>query len=211
MRVLFACLAALAVPAAAHADPVELTGRFLIERDAIAALPGAPAATDAVPGGQILGTWVVDAGSMTHHALTGGPADPVPYASGFTVSADGQALYGEVMSHSRVTGQDAPADGTTGDRVVVDAFAPGAQNGDTDALRLVLTGPADWFETTAPGAIPDLSRATVTFEGRMLRGGQVVQDRAGRALDPVTLRRITPAVRAARPDDTGAGQAVFGA
>jgi hypothetical protein len=210
MRVLFACLAALAVPAAAHADPVELTGRFLIERDAIAALPGAPAATDAVPGGQILGTWVVDAGSMTHHALTGGPADPVPYASGFTVSADGQALYGEVMSHSRVTGQDAPAGGATGDRVLVDAFAPGAAAGDLDAMRLVLTGPADWFETTAPGVMPDLSRATVTFEGRMLRGGQVVQERSGRAVDTVTLRRIATALRAAGPGTSEPDATLFG-
>jgi hypothetical protein len=200
-----------AIPVAVQAEPVELSGRFLIERDAVAALPGAPSAADAVPGGTIAGTWVVDARDLTREALTGGIApEPVPFASGFTVSSGGQALYGEVMSHSRVTGQDAPADGTAGDRVVVDAFAPGAA-GDLDAMQLVLTGPADWFETTPPGALPDLSRATVAFEGRMLRGGQVVQERSGRAMDPISLRRIAPDLGIAAPGLLAAPDQMIGA
>ena len=214
MRVLFpVVVAALAValPVTALADPVELSGQFLIERDVVAALPGAPSPDDAVPGGTVAGTWVVDARDLSREALTGGgTGTPLPFASAFTVSSGGRALYGEVMSHSRVTGQDAPADGATGDRVVIDAFTPGAAAGDLDAMRLVLTGPADWFETTAPGALPDLSRATVAFEGRMLRGGQLVQERSGQALHPVALRRIGPEVSIAAPDESETGNTLFG-
>jgi hypothetical protein len=202
----------MVIPVAAVADPVELSGRFLIESDAVAALPGAPSAADAVPGGVIDGTWVVESHDLSNEALTRGVAPaPTLLASGFTVSSGGRALYGEVMSHSRVEGQDAQADGAAGDRVVIDAFVPGTAPGDLDAMRLILTGPPDWFETTAPGALPDLSRATVTFEGRMLRGGQVVQERSGRALDPVTLRRITPGTRTAHHGDSGSNDTLFGA
>lgn len=214
MRVLVSLsllLLPVVLPTSVLGEPVELSGHFLIERDAVAALPGAPAPTDAVPGGVVSGTWVVDARDLTREALTGGVAPaPVPLASGFTVSSGGRALYGEVMSHSRVTGHDAPAGGAAGDRVVVDAYAPGATAGDIDTMRLILAGPADWFETTAPGALPDLSRATVTFEGRMLRGGQVVQERSGKAMDAVTLRRITPAIRTTDPGRPDPDDTLFG-
>jgi hypothetical protein len=194
MRVLFAAVLCL-LPVSAVADPVELTGRFLIERDAIAALPGAPDPSDAVPGGILDGTWVVDLKALSREALMSGDhAGVVPFASAFTVSVLGRALFGEVFSHSRVTGQDAPAGGATGDRIVVEAFAEGIAHGAWDSLRLILTGPADWFETTAPGAVPDLGRATITFEGESLRGEALVQERAGTALGPLKLRRIGPAM-----------------
>ncbi|MCU0908787.1 MAG: hypothetical protein MUF73_15430 [Rhodobacteraceae bacterium] len=203
MRRLFSLVAlglSLGHPAVVGAGPVELSGQFLIERDAVAALPGAPPVTDAVPGGTMTGAWVVDAGDLSVEALTGGlTPDAAPLASGFTVSSGGQDLYGEVMSHSRVTGRDAPAQGSAGDRVEIDALVPGTTPGDLDTMRLVLTGPADWFETTAPGTMPDLSRATATFEGQVLRGGQVVHERTGRALDRVTLRPIAATPSATEP------------
>jgi len=214
MRVLFPAVVAavvVALPVAALADPVELTGQFLIERDVVAALPGAPSPADAVPGGIVFGTWVVDGRELSREVLEGGGGGaPHPFASGFTVSIGGQALYGEVMSHSRVIGQNAPANGASGDRLVIDAFSTGATTGDLDAMRLVLTGPADWFETTAPGALPDLSRATVTFEGRMVRGGQIVQERSGQALHPVVLRLVGPDLSIAAPDASETDSTLFG-
>lgn len=194
MRVLFAAVLCL-LPVSAVADPVELTGRFLIERDVIAVLPGAPDPSDAAPGGIMHGTWVIDPRAMSREALMSG-AHPavVPFASAFTVSVLGRALFGEVFSHSRVTGQDAPAAGASGDRIVIEAFADGKVAGASDSLRLILTGPADWFETTAPGTIPDFGRATITFEGESLRGEAVVQERAGTALGPLKLQRAGPAM-----------------
>ncbi len=194
MRVLLvACLCLLTVPAAA--DPLELSGRFLIERDSIQMHPGAPDPADAAVGGILDGTWVVDRRTLTRDALVSGEASPTaPFASGFTVSRAGRALYGEVLELSRVRGHDAPRSGTAGDRIVIEAFTEGPTSDTRDSVRLVLTGPADWFETTQPGAIPDLGRATVAFEGQSLRGAALVQDRAGRAIGPIQLRRIGPAV-----------------
>jgi hypothetical protein len=193
MRVLSAAVLFL-LPVTAAADPLELTGRFLIERDAIAALPGAPDLSDIATGGILDGTWVVDRRALSREALmTGQEVAVAPFASGFTVSVLGRALYGEVLSHSRVTGQDAPAGSATGDSIVIEAFTEGTEPGTGDSVRLVLTGPTDWFETTSPGTIPDLARATITFEGVTLRDEAVVQDRAGTALGPLRLRRLGPA------------------
>jgi hypothetical protein len=192
MRVLFAAVVCV-LPVSATADPVEITGRFLIEHDRIAALPGAPDPSDGASGGVLDGTWVVDWRGVSREALVSGAMLSVaPLSSGFTVSVQGQALYGEVLSHSRVQGWDAPARGLDGDRIVVEAFTEGGSPDTRDSVRLVLTGPADWFETTRPGATPDLGLATVTFEGTSKRGAEIVRDRAGTALGPLQIRHLAP-------------------